>query len=950
VNDARAETYLTLPPGYAGRVGGLRWAVGGDAVERWNGTTLALTEEIGAVLEGVFTRPPVPPFVVVLHVLHLLRSDDSSALSVRLRRAFEDAAGAAGLFRNAGVLIAELCAGVPPAAATPEWPAVDAARARRLRSGPVVFPLLAEDPALSPPEVEARVADRLATLTDDALRHWLTAGCAPGTAGAKVAEVVESFPARVARLLALARRRPRLVGAAAVVPAVDAALTLPPRRRSPDAVPQGGYCDVTTRGDPDRLLPSQFALDPDEFVRRFAERELLYFQREEPQAAEKPDRLIVLDQGVRTWGSVRLALAAAAVVLLRKDARRLGRLFLAATSADAVLDVAAADPEKLADLLEASDLTADPAACWENALASPGEAPRDVILLTHPRTARAPALHAVPRRSGDRVFALTVDDHGTAELAEWGPVGPVPLRAFKVDLDAAEAARPDQDAGSAAQLRTSWAGDVEPVGFPFRPGVVGEVLTFGFDAAGEWLVIAGPQGTLHGLMFDGGPPEVLPRAFHDGAVLKQVDAVLGLAGGVAVCGRLTLTRPTQVDMTASPPGTPVVSSTASDDPPLRPKAAFAVAYYDRVTRRVAVHQLGEASPTAQWGAFPDLNCVAVRPTPENDRFPAAVDLSTGHRFPRPSPERQSKRCIEAIKRTSQGGSPPFSLSVLTVPLPTPQPTGGGDGPYLFVKGNTIRVWYSVPEWPAFEPLRDGKPFLGGTYIQRAQLAGDVLALALKREGRQSIVFFQRPDGRVIGEVPLPDGQPLFALSWDGRLVARVKPARTVVVSRTAGGDPLTLAPPAGLHNNLDVRVAAAPFRLTLQVGGHEHQFAVVEGGPLFHRYTGGVPERRHVDGGVWPRAARHAPQRASPRYDPVRFPPQAGDRDGPWSAVLDRLGQVLLFASGEEPVAAFLVRRELAAVWTPEGEFWGDAALIGGPPTPGAAQRIGRAISAAGKG
>ena len=73
----RAETYLTLPLEYANRVGGLCWSAGGDAVERWNGTTLALTEELALVLEGVFSRPPVPPFVVVLHVLHLMRSDDS---------------------------------------------------------------------------------------------------------------------------------------------------------------------------------------------------------------------------------------------------------------------------------------------------------------------------------------------------------------------------------------------------------------------------------------------------------------------------------------------------------------------------------------------------------------------------------------------------------------------------------------------------------------------------------------------------------------------------------------------------------------------------------------------------------------------------------------------------------------------------------------------------------
>ncbi len=167
----RAETYLTLPLDYANRVGGLSWWGGGDAVERWNGTTLALTEEIGAVLEGAFTRPPVPPFVVVLHVLHLMRSDDSSPVSARLRGAFREARGSSGLLRNAGVLIAELCADVPPAAGVPGWADVDAARARRRLFGTIGFPNLAEEPAASPAEVETRVSGRLAKLTDDDLRH-----------------------------------------------------------------------------------------------------------------------------------------------------------------------------------------------------------------------------------------------------------------------------------------------------------------------------------------------------------------------------------------------------------------------------------------------------------------------------------------------------------------------------------------------------------------------------------------------------------------------------------------------------------------------------------------------------------------------------------------------------------------------------------------------------------
>jgi len=42
------------------------------------------------------------------------------------------------------------------------------------------------------------------------------------------------------------------------------------------------------------------------------------------------------------------------------------------------------------------------------------------------------------------------------------------------------------------------------------------------------------------------------------------------------------------------------------------------------------------------------------------------------------------------------------------------------------------------------------------------------------------------------------------------------------------------------------------------------------------------------------------------------------------------------------------VRRERAAAWIPGGVFWGTSALIGGPATPDAEKKIGRAIQAAG--
>ena len=70
---------------------------------------------------------------------------------------------------------------------------------------------------------------------------------------------------------------------------------------------------MATRGRPEQILPSQFAIDDIEFLRRFAENELLYFHREEPHAPVTEELVLLIDQGVRTWGRVRHALVASAL-------------------------------------------------------------------------------------------------------------------------------------------------------------------------------------------------------------------------------------------------------------------------------------------------------------------------------------------------------------------------------------------------------------------------------------------------------------------------------------------------------------------------------------------------------------------------------------------------------------------------------------------------------------
>ena len=178
----------------------------------------------------------------------------------------------------------------------------------------------AEVPPLAPLRFEALVRKALEQLSPGDIRHWLRHGRGPvGDVGDSVARL---WTRDFAEILNGLSQRPRLAGAMSLVERLSGALTLPPRRLAHAQQPTGGYADITTRGQLEQLLPAQFVLDDIEFLRRFAARELLYYDREAPRAPTAEELLIVLDQGVRTWGDVRLVLTAASLALLRRANRR----------------------------------------------------------------------------------------------------------------------------------------------------------------------------------------------------------------------------------------------------------------------------------------------------------------------------------------------------------------------------------------------------------------------------------------------------------------------------------------------------------------------------------------------------------------------------------------------------------------------------------------------------
>ena len=526
MNDA--DHYLTMTISSLDDVFPWRWSPGFDAIEDGDGRTLAVSEEIKLVLEGVFSTDLRPPFVCVVNFLNWCRRTDAPNeldASEVWERLHPLVAAAHPTPRSLGLLFAFVCAAVPRPVMVPTWDELNQTLERRRMFGDRAT----EDRVFGPPISQTGFAKlvnaRLQKLTNRQLVGLLVTGEHDLPDPEPVAQVLLTFPERLVAALAEFRSRDRLVGAAFLAPLIDGALALPPRRPTPDRLPQGGYADVTTRGIPDRLLPSQFALDADEFVRRFAENELLYFRREEPHAAKTPTRVLLLDQGVRTWGPVRLGLAGAAVAVLTRDPARFAAVSVGLTSCENLLDPWALSPGDLAAHLEASDLSAHPADLLERALRLPADGPRDIVLLTHSRNARELSVREclLDLPADDRLFLLTLDDAGEAELLEADERGQRSVRRFRVDLTAAAAIKVAAKVAPPARALPTWAvqpwtGDIEAVPFPFRAGLVTDVdRLITFDADATWVVVLGRDGALHAKRVNSDEPlEVLPRPVWEG--------------------------------------------------------------------------------------------------------------------------------------------------------------------------------------------------------------------------------------------------------------------------------------------------------------------------------------------------------------------------------------------------------------------------------------------------
>jgi hypothetical protein len=896
-----AAEYLRVPTDYlawwalcVGKTSGhLHWSANAEAVEYADDETFALSPEIGLFIEGMTSSGRLWHFAYVLHFMYLFQprrpsvSDDLAILA-------HSFAKTGRRLRNAGLLAAVLCERVPALDNPPDFQSLI-----RLLSSPALMSEMCaswsllrrrpvgDRPPLPSYEFENKLRQALKGCSPQDLEHWLKHGCAPiHQAGKKMAATMHVEERRVGELLSSVMKRPRLAGAARFVPQMVSALSLLPRVLRPQQLPLGGYADLATRGHPEQIIPSQFALEGWEFLRRFAERELLYFRREEPPLQTKEDLVILLDQGVRTWGIVRLVLTSAAIALGKYALRREVAFSMATTSTGGtMLDLQKIDESTLGQAVEASDFSFNPGAALETALDSPAQPLRDVVLLTHPRALHDSDVIAASRRvsDGTRLFALAVEDTGRVLLAELRHGSPVPIFRFQVDLSAGIVTAQREQSSNLVATH-GWKGHVEPIGFPFPLGIRGRIQHFDFDAQHQWLIVAAENGMLHAFKTDSSASETLPRPMIDGHLLKDFECLRGVSTGFVVAGRL-------------------------DD-------VLWIFHYKLAQRSVSCHQLGKLPARGEWHYFDGLHCVAYAA----GEVVRAVDLNTGQQESR-------------LPRKSEPEALRFRL-----------------GSMLHLNRETGELTVSRPgavSGHRFTAKADGRPILANHEIVSAQLGNEILALIarpLQHPEQPALRVFDISEPKPLFEVQLRNKSSRYSLSADGRLLAvQSGPNRLEVRDVQTGGGVVVAMPWGKTHNRMEVEVGHRG--IVTRVGRFCHSFSWPDGQFSWSRPpTWSRTFQRIVHNVVLAvaRSNRTLPERVN--YDPKRF---VTCLSGPVDVVIDSHGHLLVFDRSGELICTLFVFRRQAAGWMPDGTRFGSFSLIGGAETPHAYAKFGRALQEA---
>jgi hypothetical protein len=898
--------YFEIPVGF-GPIDGLRWSASGETIEVADGNTFLFAVQLQPYYDGFLRVRPLMHFGLILDTLHLLGVSQSPIVGMptyqvdRVRRIFRQSGSS---FQNAGVFFGSICnqsipvsqVGLPsrPGALLDLISKLPAFLKLRARES---YRLTPDSPPIEPGRFRAFLGEQLIQFSDAQLSHWFRFGSAP---------VYEETSERIADQLQTSDRMPftavletilkeanRLSETRLFIPQFESILTLPRRKDFSDEPPQGGYTDTTNRGRPENLLPSQFALPEDEFIRRFAQNELLFFDREQPEQRESEDLILVLDQGVRTWGEIRQALVAAAIVYTRIALKRERPVKLWFTSHPILIDPHQSTQEELAKLLEQSTLDRHPGDGLHRLIDQLDERPCDVVVLTHPRAMQEPSmrfeLNRAPKNA--RVFALTLNDLGEGAFGEWSHGLSRSPKTFRVTLQLPQSEKPTIPQGA-------WKGPVEPIPFPFRFGLHGAIQHIALESLGQYVAVWTASGMLFAWNIQTGMGGPLPKPCHATKIVHAIQLV-GVRGGFLLLGH--------------------------------DQHQVSLAHYDLNSRVMKLydlefefkkHNVANARvrvSNAEHVAFVELT----------ESYYAVIDLHTGEMIKQlllslsPNPAHRLDQLVREHHEAESAYDHRHSIPYVLKKIPE-------IGNAAVMQGNPMGYWFAPKSgalWLAIglrvdslqdrflTPQADGAPLLKDRVLDLVLFAGNTVVCFLDHLR----AYFLNPVRKtVIGEIPV--GRKIFSLSEDGKFFASEFDTHQVRVHQIEDNVQLKLTlPVGGAHCNLEF---CWFDELYIQIGSQLHVISWRKG-PLQHQIrVGSLPDHHDVD----------RPSRSVPDYfrelDAKRF---TRHLHVGVDLIVDIYGQFIFWDSIHEELLGMLwIWRKQLAVWLPDGTCYGPAELIEG--------------------
>ena len=465
-----------------------KWSPDGEAVEWEDGTTIVMREELALIIERLVPSgvPRIGPLIFLLAACcgklkvagqiggifgfwSVLNSDPGlvNTLFVTLLKTrrellvgisaktslallvFADARKLEA--REASAVLALLREGLPPSA----WP---------------IQPNEAhpQDILLELRDLSAGLGPLNAAQIEHALRTGIPE--APGPA-----DVDLPLGESVLALLRELENDPDFPGLARLVRDVMAAVILPRALPQPDHDSPGGFADIGNRGQLHRLLLSELAHDDDTLAARIALGEALYLRRE-PAANPPPATLaLLLDSGLRMWGTPRVFGTAVALACLAKAPPRQGALAFRASGAQAE-PLSLGTRAGLTAHLAALDTALNPAAALEPLaakLATGGGQP-DLIVITHPLALGDADFNAAcAARRDASIHAATVDRDGNFALhlrtvGGWQPLAGARLKLGSLFPSKSRTAIPRAPSPLPAMLRRDRCAFLLPIGGKLR--------------------------------------------------------------------------------------------------------------------------------------------------------------------------------------------------------------------------------------------------------------------------------------------------------------------------------------------------------------------------------------------------------------------------------------------------------------------------------------------------